>query len=239
MQDSQQSARRRGWPGGCGFPPPQRCIRLTSAARHHPPGPQPAQAGRARPAAGDKGGRPAQADPRRHPHHVRGRGRHRPELFGPRQLLRDQAARYRPVPRGGPLHRGLLVHHRQAATEVGRNVTTAGPLRILLVEDNPGDALLIHEMLGDRQGTFALETVDRLAPALERLRTNGIDLVLLDLTLPDSARLNTFTAVQLQAPNVPIVVLTGLSDEALAVSTVRDGAQDYLVKGQVDGNLLW
>jgi len=117
-------------------------------------------------------------------------------------------------------------------------VTTASPLRILLVEDNPGDVLLIQETLGDRHGEFALESVERLAAALERLRTGGIHVVLLDLTLPDSAGLGTFTAVRTNAPDVPIVVLTGLSDEALAVATVRDGAQDYLVKGQVDGNLL-
>jgi light-regulated signal transduction histidine kinase (bacteriophytochrome) len=106
------------------------------------------------------------------------------------------------------------------------------------VEDNPGDVLLIQETLGDRQGEFELESVERLAPALERLRTGGIHVVLLDLTLPDSAGLGTFTAVRASAPDVPIVVLTGLSDEALAVSTVRAGAQDYLVKGQVAGNLL-
>jgi len=117
-------------------------------------------------------------------------------------------------------------------------VTTASPLRILLVEDNPGDVLLIQETLGDGQGEFELESVERLAAALERLRTGGIHVVLLDLTLPDSAGLGTFTAVRTNAPDVPIVVLTGLSDEALAVATVRDGAQDYLVKGQVDGNLL-
>ncbi|OLC71948.1 MAG: hypothetical protein AUH78_17120 [Gemmatimonadetes bacterium 13_1_40CM_4_69_8] len=117
-------------------------------------------------------------------------------------------------------------------------MTTETPLRILLVEDNPGDVLLIQETLGDGQGEFELESVERLAPALERLRTGGIHVVLLDLTLPDSAGLGTFTAVRTNAPDVPIVVLTGLSDEALAVATVRDGAQDYLVKGQVDGNLL-
>jgi PAS domain S-box-containing protein len=106
------------------------------------------------------------------------------------------------------------------------------------VEDNPGDVLLIEETLGDRHGEFELESVEQLAPALERLRAGGIHVVLLDLTLPDSAGLGTFTAVRAGAPDVPIVVLTGVSDEALAVATVRDGAQDYLVKGQVDGNLL-
>jgi len=117
-------------------------------------------------------------------------------------------------------------------------VTTTSPLNVLLVEDNPGDVLLIEEMLAERRGAFELETVERLAPALERLRSGGIDLVLLDLTLPDSDGVGTFTRVHAHMPDVPIIVLTGLSDEALAVSTVRDGAQDYLLKGQVDGNLL-
>jgi PAS domain S-box-containing protein len=117
-------------------------------------------------------------------------------------------------------------------------VTTVSPLRILLVEDNPGDVLLLQETLADQAGVFEVESVERLAAALERLRADGIHVVLLDLTLPDSDGLATFTAVRTQAPDTPIIVLTGLSDEALAVSTVRDGAQDYLVKGQVDGNLL-
>ena len=117
-------------------------------------------------------------------------------------------------------------------------MTPPSPVRILLVEDNPGDVLLMEETLGDAEGGFAMESVERLAPALERLRAGGIEVVLLDLTLPDSAGVNTFTAVQAHAPEVPIIVLTGLSDELLAVSTVRDGAQDYLVKGQVDGNML-
>ena len=117
-------------------------------------------------------------------------------------------------------------------------MTTASPVRILLVEDNPGDVLLIEETLAGRHGAFAVESVERLSAALTRLGAGGIEVVLLDLKLPDSAGLRTFTAVQAQAPDVPIVVLTGLSDEALAVSTVRDGAQDYLVKGQVDGDLL-
>ena len=80
-------------------------------------------------------------------------------------------------------------------------MTTASPLRILLVEDNPGDVLLIQETLGDGQGEFELESVERLAPALERLRTGGIHVVLLDLTLPDSAGLGTFTAVRTNAPD--------------------------------------
>ena len=117
-------------------------------------------------------------------------------------------------------------------------MTTASPVRILLVEDNPGDVVLIEETLAQRHGAFALESVERLSAALARLSIGGIQVVLLDLTLPDSDGLATFTTMHTQVPDVPIVVLTGLSDESLAVSTVRDGAQDYLVKGHVDGDLL-
>ena len=117
-------------------------------------------------------------------------------------------------------------------------MTTASPVRILLVEDNPGDVVLIEETLAQRHGAFALESVERLSAALARLSIGGIQVVLLDLTLPDSNGLVTFTTLHTQVPDVPIVVLTGLSDESLAVSTVRDGAQDYLVKGHVDADLL-
>ena len=111
-------------------------------------------------------------------------------------------------------------------------------LLVLLVEDNPGDARLIRETLADARAPFALETVERLDAALARLAAGGVDAVLLDLALPDSRGYDTFATVHARAPETPIIVLTGLGDESLALRTVRDGAQDYLVKGQVDGNIL-
>jgi len=113
------------------------------------------------------------------------------------------------------------------------------PVRALLIEDNPGDARLIREMLSEvGQGRFDVRHVDRLSTALECLVDGGIDVILSDLSLPDSRGLETFAKVCAQAPQVPIIVLTGLDDEALAVEAVRERAQDYLVKGQIDGNLL-
>ena len=113
------------------------------------------------------------------------------------------------------------------------------PMKILLIEDNPGDARLIREMLADAGGQgFVIEWVPRLADGLERLNQGEIDLVLLDLDLPDSRGLDTFIKAYAQAPQVPFVVLTGLADETLALSAVRQGAQDYLVKGATDGNAL-
>jgi len=119
------------------------------------------------------------------------------------------------------------------------------PLHILLVEDNPADADLIREALADiDDGTpvgapaFELAHVDRLARAEEALAVKEIDLVLLDLSLPDSQGFDTFRRLTRRYPELPVVVLSGLADETLAVKAVREGAQDYLVKGRVDADLL-
>jgi signal transduction histidine kinase len=110
---------------------------------------------------------------------------------------------------------------------------------VLLVEDNPGDARLIRESLTDLSGnTFDLETADRLATALLRLSAGGIDAILLDLALPDSKGRETFSKAKAQAPTVPIIVLTGLGDEALALKMVQEGAQDYVTKIDMNGNVL-
>ncbi|MBN1813035.1 MAG: PAS domain S-box protein [Anaerolineae bacterium] len=113
------------------------------------------------------------------------------------------------------------------------------PFKILLIEDNPGDARLLRETLVEiKDASFELEWVDRLSTGLERLADGGIDAILLDLSLPDSQGLATFTQVYAQSPYVPITVLSGLDDAELAIQAVREGAQDYLVKGKIDGNLL-
>jgi two-component system, NarL family, sensor histidine kinase UhpB len=113
------------------------------------------------------------------------------------------------------------------------------PIRVLLVEDNPGDARLIREMLAAAAvQDFTVEWVTRLADGLEQLGQNQIDVVLLDLGLPDSRGLDTFIKAHEQAPQVPFVVLTGLADEDLALSAVQKGAQDYLYKDETNPNLL-
>ncbi len=112
-------------------------------------------------------------------------------------------------------------------------------LRALIVEDNPADANLIREMLSQRRDlSLSLEQASRLSQGLECLRGNKLDLVLLDLSLPDSRGFETFSRTQAEAPDIPIIVLTGLDDRNLAVKAVREGAQDYLVKGHVSGELL-
>ena len=114
------------------------------------------------------------------------------------------------------------------------------PIRVLLVEDNPTDVFLLQELLAEAWSTssFRVTHVERLGAAVQRLAAERFDVILLDFGLPDSLGLDTFTTLYTQAPEVPIVVLTALSDEAVAIEAVQAGAQDYLVKGQVDRNGL-
>lgn len=112
-------------------------------------------------------------------------------------------------------------------------------MRVLLVEDNPGDVRLLREALRDaRGGNVDLSHVLRLEEGLKQLATGEFDVVLLDLSLPDASGLETVSRTVTAAPQVPIVVLTGLNDEQVAVRALREGAQDYLVKGQGDGELV-
>lgn len=116
--------------------------------------------------------------------------------------------------------------------------TSEARLTVLLVEDNLGDARLLRHLLIEGAESFQIEHVETLSTALDRLVRGGISLILLDLSLPDSVGLDTFGAVQKAAPQAPIIVLSGRDDESLAMKTVHAGAQDYLVKGQVDSRLL-
>ena len=112
-------------------------------------------------------------------------------------------------------------------------------IKVLLVEDNLGDARLLYEGLEEAlPGQFGITHVRRLSEAMEYLWEETCNVVLLDLGLPDSHGLDTLVVTRAQAPGVPIVVLTGFQDEALAVEALKGGAQDYLVKGQVDSKLL-
>ena len=109
-------------------------------------------------------------------------------------------------------------------------------MHVLLVEDNDDDALLIRESLS---GTaLEIDRAERLSTALAQLTLGKFDAVLLDLSLPDAWGLDTIRRLRREAAAVPIVVLTGLNDEEIAMRAVEEGAQDYLFKGQVDGHLL-
>ena len=118
---------------------------------------------------------------------------------------------------------------------------TTQRFKTLLIEDNPAEARLIRELLADETGTgdlFDLEHADQLATGLVRLSAGDIDAVLLDLSLPDSCGSETFTRVKAHAPDIPMIVLTVRGDEAGALNLVKEGAQDYLPKTQVNAGLL-
>jgi diguanylate cyclase (GGDEF)-like protein len=106
---------------------------------------------------------------------------------------------------------------------------------LLVIEDNPGDARLLREMLNE-QGSHltALTHVECMSDAEKHLAQNEVDLILLDLGLPDAQGLEAVRRTHAAAPHAPLVVLTGLDDESLAVQTLQEGAQDYLIKGQLD-----
>ena len=112
-------------------------------------------------------------------------------------------------------------------------------LKIMLIEDSAEDAQLVREMLDDRGDNFVLKRSDRLSSGLRLLEEESFDVVLLDLGLPDSAGINALTNIRTQAPTLPIIVLTGLSDETLAVKAISLGAQDYLVKGNFGADSLY
>jgi len=112
-------------------------------------------------------------------------------------------------------------------------------VNVLLIEDSRLAAQLVKNQLAKVEGTqFSVEWVEKLAAGLDRLENGEVDVVLLDLNLPDSQGADTFTRICSQAPQVPIVVLTGTDDETLAVKAMQEGAQDYLVKGRVDEKTL-
>jgi len=109
-------------------------------------------------------------------------------------------------------------------------------LHVLVVEDNQADADLIRETLPETgHVSFDVEAVPRLSDALARVERGGFDLIIVDLGLPDSQGLDTFYKLRDAAPNIATIVLTGNDDLELAITAVREGAQDYLVKGQADG----
>ncbi len=111
-------------------------------------------------------------------------------------------------------------------------------MKILLIEDNPGDARLVQEILRECRASYSLVVAETLAQGLERLCSQAVDAALLDLNLPDSHGLDSISKLQARFPSLPIIILTSLEDEQLGTQAVQRGAQDYLVKGQVNSLLL-
>ncbi|MBE9125078.1 MULTISPECIES: diguanylate cyclase domain-containing protein [unclassified Coleofasciculus] len=118
-------------------------------------------------------------------------------------------------------------------------IDSAHPLKILLIEDNAAEIELVQEWLTQgSKAPFELTQSHYLSEGLQYLLQSKFDIILLDLFLPDSQGLETVVRVKSQAPTVPIVVLTVLNDRTIAIEAIREGAQDYLIKGQFTGELL-
>ena len=111
-------------------------------------------------------------------------------------------------------------------------------LKILIVEDDVVDRKLLERLLSESSLRVSeVKTAEYLSAALELLDQDLFDVVLLDLGLPDAQGINSFIELQAHVPHVPIIVLSGLDDEDMAIKAVQKGVQDYLIKGQVDSNL--
>ncbi len=112
-------------------------------------------------------------------------------------------------------------------------------IKVLLIEDNSSDARLIEEYLINRNDTeFEFFHASRLSKGIEYLKEKSIDIILLDLCLPDSEGLESFSQLYQQAPSIPIVVLTGNDDQSLAIKALQSGAQDYVIKNFINSNMI-
>ncbi len=116
-------------------------------------------------------------------------------------------------------------------------MTNNKTINVLLVEDNQADARLVQEELSG-EISFDITTVSSLSKAVLKIQDINVDVILSDLDLPDSKGINTFVKLYEHAKNIPIVILSGTKDENLALKAVSKGAQDYLVKGEIDTPIL-
>lgn len=134
---------------------------------------------------------------------------------------------------------GLMDRMNRAASLLRENTRPRSALAILLIEDSDLQArVILKELAQSRRTSFSVERASRLAEGLDRAARGGIDAVLLDLTLPDSQGVETFVRLSQRLPGLPVVILTISDDDVLAVEALRRGAQDYLVKSQIDSELL-
>jgi DNA-binding NtrC family response regulator len=112
-------------------------------------------------------------------------------------------------------------------------------ITVLLIEDNPRYARLVREILDSSDTTdFDVVIIENLTDGIDYLANNKVDVVLLDLMLPDSSGLDTFSTLHSKVPDIPVLIQTGLDDESVAVDAVHQGAQDYIIKGEISESTL-
>lgn len=169
---------------------------------------------------------------------------------GIRLLIEDQGTGFDPAALNGKAGLGLVSMRERlrlvqgilrihSAPSQGTRIEAWIPsMSLLLVEDNPGDATLIRRMIAEMAEHFRVTHVTCLAQGLDRLRQGAIDVILLDLGLPDSVGLDTLSRIRAQAPNVPIIVISGQSDRKTARLALDQGAQGFVAKEEIDAQLL-
>lgn len=113
------------------------------------------------------------------------------------------------------------------------------PLRILLIEDNVGDALLLNELLEGSPFSWVVKTTDRLARAVAILQEEPFDLVMMDLSLPDSTGRETLQKILETEPGLPVIVLSGATSELFREELLQAGAREFMRKGELDPEMLW
>ncbi|MBL4634932.1 MAG: response regulator, partial [Kofleriaceae bacterium] len=124
------------------------------------------------------------------------------------------------------------------ANIVSEEVEDTDVTRVLLIEDSPGDAKLISRMLRGDSGRYVVTHVERLSDAITTLENFSFDAIITDMSLPDARGMDVARRLQAFVPEIPVIVMSGQSDQSLAAQAVQNGAQDYLVKGEVDSRTL-
>ena len=127
---------------------------------------------------------------------------------------------------------------QQEADDMALTLSRA-PIHVLVIEDNIGDAILLKETLGETGlNITCIDHIQTLDASFTFLETRNPDIIFLDLSLPDSVGIESFNALQQFSGETPIVILTGINDTGIALDTINKGAQDFLVKGNLDANML-
>jgi CheY-like chemotaxis protein len=151
-----------------------------------------------------------------------------------RRMLADVSA----VALTGDMQRTGTSNIADSSIEFVAEDKSSKALKVLLIEDNPDDALVVRDSVEDASVPLSLDWAETLKDGLERLHEHPVDVVLLDLSLPDSQNSATIRAIRNGAPRVPIVVLTGNDDREMILEALRTGARDYLIKGKLDPQQL-
>ncbi len=154
-------------------------------------------------------------------------------------LLPDQYIFWHSIQKNVILKEELIKINLIIEADLNADMKAMENIKLLLIEDDPADAELFRRMLDDiRHATIELVCANNISSGFKHFDRGGIQIILTDLNLSDSRGLETIARINEQIPEVPIIVLSGLDDEELAIEALKSGAQDYLIKGRIDADRL-